>query len=70
MSKPCGAGTADPKVPREEQKMRDEIRTLFPELEQIRDAALREKVIDVWVDSLETGGWTVEELKQRYEEEG
>ena len=44
--------------------MRDEIKSLFPELERIGDADLREKVIDVWVDSLITGGWTVEELKQ------
>jgi hypothetical protein len=44
--------------------MRDQIKRLFPELEEISDAALREKVIDVWVDSLETGGWTVHELKQ------
>ncbi len=43
--------------------MREDIKTLFPELEQIGDAGLREKVIDVWVDSLATGGWTVEELK-------
>ena len=43
--------------------MRKDIKTLFPELEQIGDAGLREKVIDVWVDSLTTGGWTVEELK-------
>jgi hypothetical protein len=43
--------------------MRDDIKALFPELEQISDDALREKVIDVWVDSLQTGGWTVAELK-------
>ncbi len=44
--------------------MRNDIQEYFPELQQIADTALREKVIDVWVDSLETGGWTIEELKQ------
>jgi hypothetical protein len=44
--------------------MRNEIKQLFPELEQIRDAALREKVVDVWEDSIRGGGWTVAELKQ------
>ena len=44
--------------------MREDIKALFPELEHIADGGLREKVIDVWVDSLTTGGWTVEELKQ------
>ncbi len=44
--------------------MRNDIREYFLELQQIADTALREKVIDVWVDSLETGGWTIEELKQ------
>lgn len=43
--------------------MRDDIKAVFPEVNEISDAALREKVIDVWVDSLETGGWTIEELK-------
>ncbi len=43
--------------------MRADIKAIFPEIEQISDANLREKVIDVWVDSLETGGWTMEELK-------
>ena len=44
--------------------MRNDIQEYFPELNQIADSALREKVIDVWVESLETGGWTIEELKQ------
>ena len=43
--------------------MRNDIEQLFPELEQISEAGLREKVIDVWVESLTTGGWTIEELK-------
>ncbi|MCZ6817635.1 MAG: hypothetical protein O7F76_13190 [Planctomycetota bacterium] len=44
--------------------MRNDIQEYFPELNQIADSALREKVIDVWVESLETGGWSIEELKQ------
>ena len=44
--------------------MRDEIKRLFPELDEIRDASLREKVIDVWEDSITTGGWTPAELEQ------
>lgn len=44
--------------------MRDEIRKLFPELEHIADRKLREQVIDVWEDSVRTGGWTIDELKQ------
>ncbi len=42
--------------------MRDEIMELFPELGDIRDGALREKVVDVWEDAITTGGWTPEEL--------
>jgi hypothetical protein len=43
--------------------MRDDIRDTFPELRQISDPGLREKVIDVWVDSLAIGGWTIDELQ-------
>ena len=32
--------------------MRDEIKKLFAELSEIRDADLREKVIDTWADSI------------------
>jgi hypothetical protein len=42
--------------------MRDEIVRIFPEVSEISDADLREKVIDVWIDSLTTSGWTVEQL--------
>lgn len=42
--------------------MRDEIKELFPELQEISDAGLREKVIDVWEDSITTGGWQPKEL--------
>ena len=42
--------------------MRDEIKKLLPELEEIRDAILREKVADVWEDAIRTGGWQPAEL--------
>ncbi len=42
--------------------MRDEIRELFPELDQIHDTTLRERVIDVWEDAITTGGWQPKEL--------
>jgi len=44
--------------------MRNDIQAFFPELKQIADTALRDKVIDVWVDALTAGGWTIEELKR------
>jgi hypothetical protein len=44
--------------------MRDEIKRLFPELDEIRDDGLREKVIDVWEDAITTGGWTPKELEE------
>ena len=44
--------------------MRDEIKKLLPELEEIRDAILREKVVDVWEDAIRTGGWQPAELEQ------
>ena len=36
---------------------------LFPEIEEIRDEALREKVVAVWTEALEKGGWTAAEVK-------
>jgi putative nucleotidyltransferase with HDIG domain len=44
--------------------MRKEIKALFPELSEIRDEKLREQVVDVWEDSMTTGGWTPAELKK------
>jgi hypothetical protein len=44
--------------------MRDEIRKMFPEVAEIRDAGLREKVIDVWEDAIKMGGWQPQELMQ------
>jgi hypothetical protein len=43
--------------------MRDDIIATFPEIEQISNADLREKVIAVWADALQTGGWTMQELR-------
>ena len=42
--------------------MRDEIKELLPEINEIGDAALREKVVDVWEESIRTGGWQPKEL--------
>ena len=44
--------------------MREEIEAIFPEIDQISDPTLRQKVTNVWSDSLTTGGWTIEELEQ------
>lgn len=35
----------------------------FPEINQIQNPELRDKVIAVWTDALETGGWTMAELR-------
>jgi hypothetical protein len=43
--------------------MHDEILAALPELNLIQDSGLREKVIAVWTDSLQTGGFSVEEMK-------
>jgi hypothetical protein len=44
--------------------MRDEIRRMFPELNEIHDLALREKVVDVWEDAIRMGGWKPNELME------
>ena len=43
--------------------MREAIDELFPEINQINDPTLRDKVIAVWGESITRGGWTPEELK-------
>ncbi|MCG3138539.1 MAG: hypothetical protein HJJLKODD_02404 [Phycisphaerae bacterium] len=43
--------------------MRDTIREMFPQLAEILDAKLREKVIDVWEDAMKNNQWTREELE-------
>jgi hypothetical protein len=42
--------------------MREEIEKLIPELSEIKDDEIREKTTRVWVQALERGGWTPEDL--------
>ncbi|NIM92615.1 MAG: hypothetical protein GTO18_02730 [Anaerolineales bacterium] len=42
--------------------MRDELIRLIPEFESIKDVGLRNKVLDVWQEAMETGGWEPEDL--------
>ncbi|HED53832.1 MAG TPA: HDIG domain-containing protein [Phycisphaerales bacterium] len=46
---------------------RSEIPELFPNINDIKDESLREKVISVWVEAIEVGcggkGWTADELR-------
>jgi putative nucleotidyltransferase with HDIG domain len=42
--------------------MKDEIRAMIPEFDQIRDEELRNKALDVWEDALRDGGWELNEL--------
>jgi len=42
--------------------MREEIRKLFPELQEIGDTTLREKVLDVWLEAVQSGGWKPSDL--------
>jgi hypothetical protein len=44
--------------------MRNEILAALPELNLIQDTTLRDKVIAVWIESLQTGGFSLEEMKQ------
>ena len=44
--------------------MRSQLLELIPEFEEIKDAALREKVIAVWEDALDLGGWTIQQLRE------
>ena len=42
--------------------MKDRIQELLPELIQIRDTGLRDKIIAVWKDAIEMGGWDIKDL--------
>lgn len=42
---------------------REEILKLLPEMNEIKDESLREKVVNVWKDAIAYRKWTVEELK-------
>jgi len=41
----------------------EQLGELFPELQEIRDPALREKVLKAWKLALERGGWEISDLK-------
>ncbi len=42
--------------------MKKQITSAIPELSMIEDTTLRDKVVSVWAEALETGGYTMEEL--------
>jgi putative nucleotidyltransferase with HDIG domain len=42
--------------------MKSEIRELIPEINQINDEDLKKKVISVWEEAINQGGWKVEDL--------
>jgi len=42
---------------------KDEIRSLLPEIDEIGEEALRDKVVNVWKDAISYRNWTVDELK-------
>jgi hypothetical protein len=44
--------------------MRNELLAVLPELSLIHDNKLREQVVAVWTESLETGGFSIEQMKQ------
>jgi putative nucleotidyltransferase with HDIG domain len=44
------------------QSIREQIMILLPEIDLIRDAALREKTAQVWEDAVREGGWTFEAI--------
>jgi len=44
--------------------LRDDIVAAVPEFELIGDAELRAATVDVWVEALETGGFSVAEMKK------
>jgi hypothetical protein len=44
--------------------MRNELLAVLPELSLIQDNKLREQVIAVWTESLQAGGFTIEQMKQ------
>jgi putative nucleotidyltransferase with HDIG domain len=44
--------------------MRKELLAIMPEFKLIKDPELREKTITAWVNAIEEGGWTIDDLKQ------
>jgi putative nucleotidyltransferase with HDIG domain len=47
-----------------EQGTRDALKRYFPIIKEITDQALREKVLDVYCDALEAGGWLPEDMER------
>jgi hypothetical protein len=44
--------------------MRNELIDLIPEFNSIEDENLRQRVLDVWTEAMEIGGWTVNDLRE------
>jgi hypothetical protein len=44
--------------------MQKELIELIPEFNAIKDDVLRQRVLDVWTEALEIGGWTVNDLRE------
>ncbi len=42
--------------------MREKLLSILPEIEWIGDADLKEKVIATWIDGMERGGWTPDDV--------
>ncbi len=42
--------------------MKTSLKELFPEIERIRDADLKDRTLETLADAIEIGGWTVEQL--------
>lgn len=44
--------------------MKSEIINLFPEINQIKDEGLKKKVISVWEEAINRGGWKIKDLEK------
>ncbi|HEY47329.1 MAG: hypothetical protein AMJ88_07995 [Anaerolineae bacterium SM23_ 63] len=44
--------------------MQKELIKLIPEFNAIEDDDLRQRVLDVWTEAMEIGGWTVDDLRE------
>jgi len=44
--------------------MKDRLLELIPEFNEIKDADLREKSVGAWLDAMDRGGWTPDDLKR------
>jgi putative nucleotidyltransferase with HDIG domain len=43
--------------------MKEEIKELFPEIEQIKNKSLKAQVVSAWEEAVKRGGWQIDELK-------